>query len=560
MKQDKRAIEITVQLLKKHNIRQVVISPGGTNIPFIKMVQKDPFFHCYSVVDERSAIYFAIGLYLRTGEIIATSCTSAQATRNYIPGLTEAFYKRVPILAITMEKLPRFIGQEYMQAPHQCSLPDDSVKKSVELPFIKDVNDEYECIRKVNEALLELTHHGNGPVQLCIPWLDFPISEQAPAIRSIRRRSPMDVNANELEGKKILIVVGEHRKFSQTETKAIDNFTEQFNCAVYVNNLSNFRGKYSIAANLELSAISLDEFAKSYAPDLIISVGGQTGDYPLYTILSKPELKDIEHWRVNEDGKVIDTYDKLTDIFECSILEFFGRFTEVQDSDHSYYDAFKKLCSTTKRDIELPFSSAYVAQTLAPNIPENSVMQFSILNSLRVWNLFPMKQSVECFSNVGAFGIDGGMSTLIGQSVATDDLCYMIIGDLAFYYDMNAIGIRHIKNNLRIILVNNNGGVEFKLWDGDHSEVDKYIAAAGHFKNAEGWANTCGFEYMTASCKEEFDAQYSKLIVQSEKPILFEIFVSDHDDFEGYNTMIQANKNMDAKDYLKKGIKKLIGR
>ena len=176
MKQDKRAVEITVQLLKEHNIHQIVISPGGTNIPFIKMVQDDPFFHCYSVVDERSAIYFAIGLYLRTGEIIATSCTSAQATRNYIPGLTEAYYKRVPILAITMEKLPRFIGQEYMQAPHQCSLPDDSVKKSVELPYIRDVNDEYECIRKVNDAILELTHHGNGPIQLCIPWLDFPIA------------------------------------------------------------------------------------------------------------------------------------------------------------------------------------------------------------------------------------------------------------------------------------------------------------------------------------------------------------------------------------------------
>ena len=104
-----------IKLLKEHNIRDIVISPGGTNMAFVKKVEDDPFFNCYSVVDERSAMYFAIGLYLQTGNIIATSCTSAQATRNYIPGLTEAFYKRVPILAITMTKHPRFTYQEYMQ-------------------------------------------------------------------------------------------------------------------------------------------------------------------------------------------------------------------------------------------------------------------------------------------------------------------------------------------------------------------------------------------------------------------------------------------------------------
>ena len=101
-------VEILVNLLKENNIKDLVISPGGTNIPVIMAVQDDPFFKCYSVVDERSAAYVAIGIYLQKRNPIALICTSAQATRNYIPGLTEAFYKRVPILAITMEKHPRF--------------------------------------------------------------------------------------------------------------------------------------------------------------------------------------------------------------------------------------------------------------------------------------------------------------------------------------------------------------------------------------------------------------------------------------------------------------------
>ena len=120
---------IVVQQLKENNINTLVISPGGTSIPLITAVQDDPFFTCYSVVDERSAAYFAIGLYLQLKNPVALICTSAQATRNYIPGLTEAYYKRIPVLAITMEKHPRFKYQEYMQAPDQMSLPEDCVKK-----------------------------------------------------------------------------------------------------------------------------------------------------------------------------------------------------------------------------------------------------------------------------------------------------------------------------------------------------------------------------------------------------------------------------------------------
>ena len=106
--------QIVLALLKAHNIKHIIINPGTTNMPIVCGIQNDPFFTCYSVVDERSAMYFAIGLHLQTGERIVTCCTSAQATRNYIPGLTEAFYKHTPILAITTSKLPCQIGQEYM--------------------------------------------------------------------------------------------------------------------------------------------------------------------------------------------------------------------------------------------------------------------------------------------------------------------------------------------------------------------------------------------------------------------------------------------------------------
>ncbi len=555
MNQNQRAIDITVELLKKHGIRHVVLNPGGTNIAFVSAVQNDPFFTCYSVVDERSTVYFAIGLYLQTGEVIAVSCTSAQATRNYIPGLTEAYYKRVPILAITMEKHNRFIGQEYMQAPHQISLPDDCVKKSYELPFISEVSDEYYCIRLVNEAVLMTKEPCNGPVQLCIPWLDFEIGNVSPEIRKIDICNEDDCHIIELNNKKVMIVVGEHRPFDQDERQAIEAFAENHNCVVYVNHLSNYHGKYTVQANLKFTNMPMDAFVKEYAPDIIISIGGQTGDYPLYLLLSKPDFK-AEHWRISEDGQVVDTYDKLTKVFKMSIVSFFTAIKETQ-SNHSYYEKMKSLCEKVNTEVDIPLSSAFIAKSLHKDIPKRSIMQFSILNSLRVWNLFDLDPSIECYSNVGAFGTDGGLSTLIGQSVATDRLAYMIIGDLAFYYDMNSIGIRHIKNNLRIILINNNGGVEFKQNTNDHTLVDKYTAAANHFKNAEGWAKTCGFKYISIRTKDEFMNNRDILLQESENPIIMEVFVSDIDDYLGYKNIINSNRVLTLSYLVKKGLSKL---
>lgn len=559
MNHNEKAIEVVVSLLKKHNIHHIVISPGGTNIAFVKAVQDDSFFKCYSIVDERSAMYFAIGLYLQTGETIATSCTSAQATRNYIPGLTEAYYKRVPILAITMEKHPRFIGQEYMQAPDQASLPEDSVKKSFVMPFITDINDEYQGIRVANDAMLELNHNGKGPVQLVIPWLDFEISSHNLKIRDIERFTDGSSVRKRLVGKRIMIVVGEHRPFKDSELKAINSFVDNYNCAVYTNHLSNYHGDYSFDGNFLMSTVSLDVFATNYAPNILISIGGQTGDYPFYLLFSKPELSSTDHWRVAEDGKVVDTYDKLTAVFQCPEEAFFKTAVGESNnsSDHSYFASLKEEDSRINRNLELPFSNAYIAQQISQRIPQSSIIQFAILNSLRVWNLFTLDDSVSCFCNVGAFGIDGGMSTLIGQSFATDKLCFMITGDLAFYYDMNSLGIRGIKNNVRVLIINNNGGIEFKL-GGSNPDTDRFIAAANHFKNAKGWAETCGFRYLAAKNKKEFSSVSNEFLKESDQPIVLETFVNDNDEAAAYQKLIKENRQLSLNDYFKKGIKKLI--
>lgn len=549
-------IEIIVKLLKTNGIHNLVISPGGTNIPLVKAVQNDTFFNCHSVIDERSAAYVAIGIYLQKREIVALICTSAQATRNYIPGLTEAFYKRVPILAITMEKHPRFKYQEYMQAPDQTSLPQDSVKKSFELPFISDINDYYNSIRIVNDAILTISKNGIGPVQLCVPWLDFPLSKIMPDIRTIKRLNAEDINQEKLDGKKVLLVIGEHIPFSSKEYEAINNFCSKVNVAVYINHLSNFSNKYSIEGNLLLSVAKIEEI-QELEPDILISIGGQTGDYPFYLAFSKNELKKMEHWRVCEDGDVVDTYDKLTRVYQGDINTFFNSVNS-KCNNHSYFSKWKEKENNKTVSVEVPFSHVSIAQYLHDKIPSDSIMQFSILNSLRIWNLFTLDKTIECYSNVGAFGIDGGMSTLIGQSISTNKLSFMVIGDLAFFYDINSLSIREIKNNIRILLVNNNGGIEFKLYEGKNKEIDRFIAAANYHGKVKGWAESCGFDYLSADNMNEFIECTSAFLNKSDKPIILEAFVSDSNESEAYLKLIGANKETTIKETVKKAVKKLL--
>ena len=554
---------IVIALLKKHNIRRIVLSPGGSNIPIVQGVQQDPFFKCYSVVDERSAMYFAIGLYLQTGEPIATSCTSAQATRNYLPGLTEAFYKHVPILAITMSKHPKYLGQDYMQCPIQTSLSVDAVKKSYSLPRIKDEHDRTQCIRTANEAMLELTHHGFGPVQLNIEELDSETwvfdenIESLPDVRSIKRYSYWEsLETKELEGKKIMLLIGEHLPFLDEEVQALEDFAESHDVFVYSDHTSNYRGKYSLNGNPLMATISPALFIERYKPDVVITIGGLTGDYYIYTPLYNAPEGSFEHWRINIDGNVVDTYGKLTRVYEMRMVDFCKKMTSSTPSEHSYFDIWKQGVESIKYDIDIPLSNLYAAIQLSKHIPTNCCMNFAILNSLRVWSYVQIPQGVKAFSNVAAFGIDGCMSTAIGASVETDELCFHITGDLAYFYDMNALGIRHVKNNVRILLCNNNGGMEFKFGNlVDKTDVGSYIAADNHFKNSEGWAKTNGFDYILVKTKEDFNKAIPKLVSGSDRPIMVEIFTNPENERLANRNFVQMNWKGSKKEVTIKKIK-----
>ena len=203
---------------------------------------------------------------------------------------------------------------------------------------------------------------------------------------------------------------------------------------------------------------------------------------------------------------------------------------------------------------ELPFSNAWIAQNTADKLPPNSVLHLGILNSLRVWNFFELPKTIAGYSNTGGFGIDGDVSALIGASLASPQkLFFGVIGDLAFFYDMNSVGNRHVGKNLRLMMISNGCGAEFKLYShfaakfGD--DADKFMAARGHFGRqsrdlVRHYAEDLGFEYMSASNKEEYLANVERFTTSEtlDRPILFEIFTDPKDESDA----LYAINNIDV--------------
>ena len=163
-----KTYQYIIALLKEYGIKHCVLSAGSRNVPFVHSIEEDPYFHCYSVVDERSAGYFALGIAQELNEPVVISCTSSTATCNYWPPVAEAFYQGVPLVVLTSDRDPEMLGQWEDQMIDQVGMYDRHVRKSVNLPIINNYDDEIYCQRLINEALLELNHHGTGPVHINI--------------------------------------------------------------------------------------------------------------------------------------------------------------------------------------------------------------------------------------------------------------------------------------------------------------------------------------------------------------------------------------------------------
>lgn len=566
---DDKNAQVVLALLKKFGIRKIVISPGTTNVPVARSVQNDPFFEVHSVVDERSAAYFATGLAFASGEPVVISCTGATASRNYLSGLTEAYYRNLPVIALTSQHHTPDYSDLVPQVTDRTVSQNDVKRYAALLPTVKDNEDLKQCIFKVNKALTIATTKGGGPVHINLPVspaYSFTTKE-LPDYQKTEYYSaetlPTRELASELSGKRIGVFVGSHNPFDAKTIDAISRFAKKTGAAVFYDHTSSYTGD-----NRVLTAQISDLLQTDKAPDLMIDMGSISGDYSASRLFN-----NVATWRISEDGEFHNRQgvEKLQKVFDCLEEYFFetmaDSLTGVKSTD--YYESLSKSIKKLKIP-EMPLSNTYISQRLSENIPKKSLLHMSILNSLRNMDFFELDKSILTSCNVGGFGIDGPVSTLIGQSMADRKrLSFGLIGDLAFFYDMNALGMRDIGKNVRILLVNNNNGVEFRLnnklenqWG---SDTDSFISAAGHNGSAKAWAESRGFKYLTASTKEELDDQIAEFCNKDlnhfDSPVLFEVFTKVSDEQHAVDLIRGAN-NQAAKKMLEQSpaVRKLVKR
>ena len=550
-----RNVQIVIALMKAHGVKKVVASPGATDMAIVASLQQDPYFEMYSSIDERSAAYMACGMAAESGEPVAITCTGATSSRNYMPGLTEAYYRQLPILAITCSRSNANIGHYVDQVTDRTQLPSDVVMESVQAQSIHCPEDEWDVMVKVNKAMIGLTRNGGGPTHINLVTAsssNFAVKEIAP-VRKISLYLKEDKFPEVPQGK-VGIFVGAHEKWSDELTAAVDNFCEVYNAMVICDPTSNYKGKYRIL--MPLLCEQAKEEVGGEQLDLMIQIG-----FVSSMLFKKAKVM----WRVAKDGVVRDTFRKTNSIFQMPELDFFTKMVEGKGKkENTVYSEYKERYDSLLNSLpELPFSNIWVAQQLSGQLPENSVLHLGIRNSLRSWGYFDIPNSVLSYCNTGGFGIDGGISSLIGASMVNQQsLFFGVFGDLLFFYDMNSLGNRDIKPNLRIIVINNGLGQEFKnvsfpgsLVLGD--DIDKFTAAKGHFACqsktlVKDYAENLGFEYLTASNKEEFAEVYKRFISKelTERPMLFEIFTDTKDE-------TQANYSITSIELKSKFVRKV---
>lgn len=532
-------VQVLIAMLKEYGIDHIVLSPGGRNVPFVHSVENDPYFTCYSVVDERSAAFFGIGLIHSLKKPVAICCTSATASCNYLSGVTEAFYQHLPLVVLTADRNSYYLNQDEEQMIPQISMYNGVCKKEVSLPIVQNAADEWYCGRVINEALSELNHGTIGPVHINFQieniLTEYTVPE-LPPVKRIKRVGYFDAEEwqmalEEAKDKKIMVIFGQHLTVSDELKNYMELFSETYNCVVCTDLLSNLHIKRQVNT-INIASTSVFQTLDEMLPDIVITMGGN------YLSTMRNWLKshegDFSHWKVSKGGEFADQFKNLTKVFECEEEFFLKQFTgAVADAAvaHQYFDQWKKAEQNVAVS-DFPWSSIYAAKEFIHNIPDSSKLHIANSNSVRLSMMFELNPTVEVFCNRGCNGIDGSMSAFIGNAAVSDELCFLIIGDLSFFYDMNSLWNRYIRKNVRIMLNNNLGAGIFHVMPGEKllPTLDEYTAAR-HNQTAELWAKSCGFRYLSAKNKEDFDSNLQEFLSdEGDEPVLFEVFTEKESD------------------------------
>lgn len=555
-------VQILISLLKQFNVSKLVLSPGNRDIPLVHSVETDHDFECYSIVDERSAAYFALGLSDASNEPVGFVCTSSTASCNYMPAIEEAARKSIKLIALTADRENYYLYQFEDQKINQTDMYYPYTKCSADLPVVRNDLDKWLCIRKVNEVLISMSDGKPGPVHINfqVNRTDLFTARSLPMYRKITKYNQEEFFKelkrfnNELKDKKIMLIIGENYYGSSKFSVSLEMFQKYHNAVVIADHFSNLAGGFLFTAQA-LETFTSDDFEK-YAPDVVITFGGHMWSSLKYYL--RNSTSNFVHWRVSDDTIVRDGFKRLQYIFDVNPSVFLENLCEEYENNKNYYLLWKNKVENTSLP-DLKFSNFSVIKQVMNMLPENSVVHCSILNSARL-NAFSMygASNIKTYCNFGCDGIDGCMSSFLGQTFANDALSILVIGDLSYLYDVN-VTFEEFSSEKRILLINNHAGSEFHTAFGlkRFATLNKHIAA-GHENDLIDIIDTNKFRYISASNQKELDEAITVFISKSENPIILEVFTDANQDGVVLNSFYNKNRVYKLKTKVEQKAKGII--
>jgi 2-succinyl-5-enolpyruvyl-6-hydroxy-3-cyclohexene-1-carboxylate synthase len=527
----KELAQIIIAACRQFEIQTVVISPGSRNAPLTIGFSNHKDFETLSIVDERCAAFFALGIAQQTLKPVALVCTSGSALLNYYPAIAEAYYSQIPLVVISADRPAHLIDIGDGQTIRQENVFQNHILYSANLKEFDAKNSV-----KVLSKAFSLLRQVKGPIHINAPFNE-PLYETIATMndfRFIAEESDLQdtIDYENLasqwnSAKKKMILVGVHSPNAALEI-LLDKVADDPSVLVFTETTSNLYNKRFVNSIDNLIFNLTEEEFTSLQPDILLTFGGMIVSKKIKKFLR--EYSPKEHWHVNE-LRAFDTYQVLSKHLKIDSHSFFKHFCELVDYDNkSTYEStwtHYKQCIREKHNHYIktaPYSDLKVFEQVLKVIPDFSEVQFSNSAIIRYSQLFEMNSTITVFCNRGTSGIDGSTSTALGAAYATQKPTTLITGDLSFFYDSNALWNNYIPTDVRIVIINNSGGGIFKIIPGPKKSTALKYFETPHCLTAEHLCVMFGFEYSTAhnlkSLKEEVVGFYDK----SDKPKVLEVF------------------------------------
>lgn len=527
---DKQLVQFVVSAMVHYQITKVVISPGSRNSAFAIAFDAHPKVETLVVHDERCAAFIALGWAQQSAEPVALCCTSGSACLNYYPAIAEAYYRNIPLLALTVDRPAKWINQ----GDGQTIVQQDVFKNHVHayLEFDEDnFVPNHDHTNNAGTFFEHLYSDWKGPIHLNVGLneplynlaelssFSFPIKEST----STKKHS---VDFKQIEGRKIMILIGQMDHNSLLE-QILGRIASHSNVVVLVENTSNLRHplfNHCIDRSLNLFDASNSE----YHPQVLITLGGAVVSKRIKAFLRQVKLN--LHWRIAADFPQMNTYGQLSGCYSMNPIDFFKLLEDAQISlnTHNFQGKWKALDYQAKdQQAQFTTDSNYltdydVFESLNHLISATCNLHLANSSVVRYAQLFDPNPSLIYHSNRGTSGIDGSVSTAVGAALASPEQNHLLIcGDTSFIYDSNALWTTPFPKNLKIIVIDNQGGGIFQIIDGSSTSPlrEKYFEAI-HTKSPGKIAQGFGFEVLFCSEKKKLEKTLQSFLADEQIQIM----------------------------------------